>query len=245
MAQEELTGKIAVITGGARGIGFAVAERLLEEGAQVAFCALHQDSVDAAMARLGAKGRVIGFVADVSNPDDVRRLFADVQMKFGGVDILVNNAGIRTYKPVADLDPEAWDRMLRVNLSGPFYCSHEALQIFRRQGHGDIVHISSLSSTGAFASGAGYNASKAGLHGLADATMLDHRYDGVRVSEVLPGSTDTAFDSGDGHPHVPTDWKVSPADIAEAVVFLLRMPRRVTVSRIDVKPSLPPRKSVT
>lgn len=243
MAQEKLTGKIAVITGGARGIGYAVAERLLEEDAKVVFCAIHQASVDAAMERLSAKGKVIGFAADVSNPDDVRRLFAAARMKFGGVDILVNNAGIRTYKPVADLDPAEWDRMLRVNLSGPFYCSHEALQIFRQQGHGDIVHISSLSSTSAFAGGAGYNASKAGLHGLADATMLDHRYDGVRISEVLPGSTDTDFDSGAGHARVAADWKVAPADIAEAVVFLLRMPRRVTVSRIDVKPSLPPRKS--
>ncbi len=235
--QEKLTGKIAVITGGARGIGYAIGERLLEEGVKVAFCARRQDSVDAAIASLSAKGDVIGIAADISKLEDVRGFINAAVHKFGGVDILVNNAGIRTYQPVSDLDPADWDRMLGVNLSGAFYCSHEILPILKQRGGGDIVNVSSLSSNNAFAGGAGYNASKAGLNGLSDATMLDHRYDGVRVSEVMPGSTDTEF-NGPGR----ADWKVAPEDIAEAVVMLLQMPRRTTVSRIDVKPSLPPRK---
>jgi len=239
MAKETLSGKITVITGGARGIGYAVAERLLEEGAKVAFCALRQESVDEAAMRLQTKGEVLGVAADVSKYDDVRRFIATVLKRFGGIDILVNNAGIRTYKSVKELEPAEWDRMLTVNLSGPYYCSHEVLPIFQQQGSGDIVNISSLSSTSAFAGGAGYNASKAGLNGLSDATMLDHRYDGVRVSEVLPGSTDTGFN---GKEAAGADWKVAPDDIAEAVVMLLRMPRRSTVSRIDVKPTRPPRK---
>jgi 3-oxoacyl-[acyl-carrier protein] reductase len=243
MAQETLTGRIAVVTGGARGIGYAIAERLLEEGAKVAFCAVHQDSVDAAAARLQLKGDVVGVAADVSKPDDVRHLLAVAHARFGRIDILVNNAGIRTFKSVLELDPADWDRMLGVNLSGPYYCSHEVLPFFMQQGGGDIVHISSLSSTSAFAGGAGYNASKAGLHGLADATMLDHRYDGVRVSEVFPGSTETDFDASNHVDATTGHWKVALEDIAEAVMMLLKMPRRITVSRIDVKPSLPPRKS--
>jgi 3-oxoacyl-[acyl-carrier protein] reductase len=137
-----------------------------------------------------------------------------------------------------------------VNLSAAFYCSHEVLPIFLEQGGGDIVNISSLSSTSAFAGGAGYNASKAGLNGLSDATMLDHRYDGVRVSEVMPGSTNTEFNSSQtsgpqtsGKEASGAAWKVAPDDIACAVVMVLRMPRRCTVSRIDVKPTQPPRKA--
>ncbi len=243
MAQETLTGKIAVITGGARGIGYAIAERLLEEGVSVAFCAMRQESVDAAVTSLSQiaaspNERVLGAVADVSKLVDVQRFTALVLQKFGGIHILINNAAIRTYKPVMDLDPADWDRMLAVNLSGAYYCSHEILPILKQHGAGDIVNIGSLSSTSAFAGGAGYNASKAGLNGLSDATMLDHRYDGVRVSEVMPGSTDTDFNGPAGR----ADWKVAPEDIADAVVMLLRMPRRTTVSRVDVKPTQPPRK---
>jgi 3-oxoacyl-[acyl-carrier protein] reductase len=251
MAQETLTGKIAVITGGARGIGYAIAQRLLAEGVSVAFCALRQDSVDTAISALAPDESVLGVAADVSKLDDVRRFVGAVLQKFGGIDILVNNAAIRTYKPVMDLEPADWDRMLAVNLSGAYYCTHEILPILKQRGGGDIVNISSLSSTSAFAGGAGYNASKAGLNGLSDATMLDHRYDGVRVSEVMPGSTDTDFadfndPTGFKTPRDPqkarADWKVAPEDIADAVVMLLRMPRRTTVSRVDVKPTRPPRK---
>lgn len=249
MAKETLSGKITVITGGARGIGYAVAERLLEEGAKVAFCALRQESVNDAVRRLKGKGEVLGIAADVSKYEEVKRFIATVVREFGRIDVLVNNAGIRTYKSVMELQPEEWDRMLGVNLSAAFYCSHEVLPIFQQQGGGDIVNISSLSSTSAFAGGAGYNASKAGLNGLSDATMLDHRYDGVRVSEVMPGSTDTEFNgpktsdpTTSAKETSGTAWKVAPDDIACAVIMVLRMPRRCTVSRIDVKPTRPPRK---
>jgi NAD(P)-dependent dehydrogenase (short-subunit alcohol dehydrogenase family) len=243
MSQETLSGKIAVITGGARGIGYAIAERLLEEGAKVAFCSLHQESADRASAKLSEKGEVLGVAADVSNLEDVRKFLAAARERFGRIDILVNNAGIRTYRSVMELEPEDWNRMIGVNLAGPYYCSREILPFFKQQGGGDIVHISSLSSASPFAGGAGYNASKAGLHGLAEATMLDHRYDGVRVSEILPGSTDTGGDTGFGSGAGGNDWKVAPEDVAEAVVTVLRMPRRVTVSRIDIRPSLPPRRA--
>ena len=187
---------------------------------------------------LSTGGQVLGVAADVSKLEDVRRFIDATIRTFNGIDILINNAAIRTYNSVADLQPADWDRMLAVNLSGAYYCSHEVVPIMRQRGGGDIVNISSLSSNSAFAGGAGYNASKAGLNGLSDATMLDHRYDGVRVAEVMPGSADTEFNGPAGR----AEWKVAPEDIAEAVVMLLRMPRRTTVSRVDVKPSQPPRK---
>jgi NAD(P)-dependent dehydrogenase (short-subunit alcohol dehydrogenase family) len=242
MAQE-LSGKIAVVTGGGRGIGYAVAQRLLEEGAKVAFCALRQKSVDDAVASLSELGEVVGVVADISVLNDVRNFFDVVKARFGGADVLVNNAAIRTYQAVADLSPADWDRMLAVNLTGAFYCSHEILPMLKQRGGGDVINISSLSSTSPFAGGAGYNASKAGLNGLSDATMLDHRYDTVRVSCVLPGSTRTDFNAdSEGGNRDGDEWKVAPEDIAEVVATLLKMPRRTTISRVDVKPSRPPRK---
>lgn len=241
MSNEKLSGKIAVITGGARGIGFAIASHLVEEGVSVAIVALRQESVEAAVRKLSPKGKVTGIAGDVSNGTEAARIMAEAARAFGGVDILVNTAGIRTYNSVRDLAPSDWDRMISVNLSGPFYCTHAVLPYFAKPGGGDIVNVSSLSSTTPFAGGAGYNASKAGLNALSEATMLDHRYDNVRVSQVLPGSTDTDFNGPVTGPR--PDWKVAPEDIANAVVMLLRMPRRTTVSRIDVKPSKPARKA--
>lgn len=124
MAKETLSGKITAITGGARGIGYAIAERLLEEGAKVAFCALRQESVDEAVGRLQGKGEVLGVAADVSKYEEVSRFIATVLRAFGRIDILVNNAGVRTYKSVMELEPAEWDRMLAVNLSAAYYCSH-------------------------------------------------------------------------------------------------------------------------
>ncbi len=241
MSNEKLSGKIAVITGGARGIGFAIASHLVEEGVSVAVVALRQESAEAAVTKLSAKGKALGIAGDVSNETEAERIMAEAARAFGGIDILINTAGIRTYNSVRDLAPSDWNRMIAVNLSGPFYCTHAVLPYFAKAGGGDIVNVSSLSSTTPFAGGAGYNASKAGLNALSEVTMLDHRYDNVRVSQVLPGSTDTDFNGPVTGPR--PDWKVAPEDIANAVVMLLRMPRRTTVSRIDVKPSKPPRKA--
>jgi len=239
MGKENLTGKNAVITGGARGIGCAIAERLLEEGVSVSICARRQESVDAALAKLSAKGRVTGVTADVSNLADVRRLVDETMRAFGGIDILVNNAGIRNYNSVDRLEPADWDRMLAVNLSGPYYTTHEIVPILKQRGGGDIVNVSSLSSLTAFAGGAGYNASKAGLNGLSDATLLDLRYDNIRVTEVMPGSTNTEFNG----PGSGAEWKVDPFDIADAVVMALQISRTTTISRIDIKPTQPARKA--
>jgi len=240
MPVKNIENKVAIVTGGTRGIGRAITERLLEEGARVAICGRRQKSVDETVGILSRKGDIFGAEADVTRLADVRRFIAAVQQRFGTVDILVNNAGTGSFAAVADLTPETWDRTIALNLSGVYYCCHEVLPIFKQGGGGDVVNIGSLAGTNAFAGGAAYNASKFGLIGFSEAMMLDHRGDGVRVSVVMPGSVNTGFG---GHPEgAENNWKIPPEDIAEVVVNVLQMPRGTTIGRVEVRPSRPPRK---
>jgi len=237
--EQLLAGKVAVVTGGTRGIGRAIAERLLREGASVAFCGRSPDAVARAAEEMKSTtgGTVYGEAADVSKPQDVRRFFQSVDANFGALHILINNAGLGVFRRTAELSLEDWHRTIDLNLSGVFYCCREALQRFNNCGGGYIINISSLAGKNAFSGGAAYNASKFGLNGFSEALMLDHRYDNVRVSYIMPGSVDTEFN--DGTPGA--DWKIAPADIAEIVSDLLRMPERTLVSRVEIRP-LKPRK---
>jgi NAD(P)-dependent dehydrogenase (short-subunit alcohol dehydrogenase family) len=239
MPEKNIENKVAIVTGGSRGIGRAIAERLAREGARVAICGRRQKSVDEVLAGLSRAGEVFGMAADVSKADDVRRFISEVERKFGAIHILINNAGAGVFRSVADLEPADWERMIGLNLSGVYYCCHEVLPIFRKNPGGDVINISSLAGKNAFAGGAGYNASKFGLTGFSEAMLLDHRQEGIRVSYIMPGSVDTEFGGG----AAGADWKIAPEDIAEIVVTLLRMPRRTTVSRVEVRPSRPPGKA--
>ena len=242
---EKISGKTVLVTGGTRGLGRAIAERLLTEGARVALCGTTQQSVDAALHALGVPDRTFGMTADVSDIKDVRRLVSAVHARFGRIDVLVNNAGAGQFRAVADLSPDEWQRMIGLNLTGAYYCCHEVLPMLRDAGGGDIINISSLAGKNAFAGGAAYNASKFGLNGFSEAMMLDYRNEGIRVSTVMPGSVDTDF--GGKQPVADMErqrssWKIAPEDIAEIVVTLLKMPRRTTISQIEVRPSRPPGK---
>jgi NAD(P)-dependent dehydrogenase (short-subunit alcohol dehydrogenase family) len=240
MSEKYLSGKAAIVTGGTRGIGFAIAHRLMAEGAKVAICGTKQETVNRALDELSEEAEAYGEVADISRHAEVKRFVCNVKSRFGAIHILVNNAAIGIFRPVAELQPEEWDRMIALNLSGAYYCSHEVLPILRENGGGDVIHISSLAGRNPFAGGSGYNASKFGLNGFSEAMMLDHRNEGVRVSYIMPGSVDTDFGGPGGHSGA--DWKIAPADIAEVVSTLLRMPRRTTISRVEIRPSRPPAK---
>jgi len=234
---EILSGKIAIVTGGTRGIGRAIAERLLGEGALVAVCSRSRENVQAFVNRCkpAARDRLLAEPADMSKLEDVEGFFTAVDQRFGGLDILVNNAGIGIFKSVADLTPEEWHRVIDLNLSGLYYCSHAALPRMRRRGGGYIINISSLAGKNPFAGGAAYNASKFAVNGFSEAMMLDHRYDDIRVSYVMPGSVDTDFS-----PHTASaGWKIQPEDIADVVLALLRLPDRTLVSRVEIRPSKP------
>ena len=232
-----LDGKIAVVTGGSRGIGRAIVDGLLAEGAKVAFCSKSQASVDEALQSRGERKDVLGRAVDVGNPAAVARFFQDVDKNFGGLDILVNNAGLGIFAPVSDLTVESWNEVMATNLHGVFYCSREALGRMRQRGGGTIVNISSLAGKNPFAGGSAYNASKFGLTGLSEAMMLDHRREGIRVSYIMPGSVVTDF-GGHG---TGAEWKIAASDVADAVLLVLRMPSRTTISRIEMRPSIPPK----
>jgi NAD(P)-dependent dehydrogenase (short-subunit alcohol dehydrogenase family) len=234
--EQFLSGKCALVTGGTRGIGRAVAEALLRAGAAVAICGRSEESVSPAVRELAALGgKVAGKSADVSNAGDVAALFRYAEEQLGGLDIVVNNAGIGIFASVADTTVEDWRRTIRTNLDGVFYCCREAIPRFRQRGGGFVINIGSLAGRNPFAGGAAYNASKFGLIGFSEAMMLDHRYENVRVAVIMPGSVETRFGSQAGG----ADWKSAPEDIAEAVIGLLRMPERSLVSRVEIRPSKP------
>jgi NAD(P)-dependent dehydrogenase (short-subunit alcohol dehydrogenase family) len=239
----ELKDKVAVVTGGSRGIGYCIAERLLREGAKVYLCARDAKILEQSLEVLRKHGeaRVEGMVADVGRYEDCRKLIHTAAGHFGGIDILVNNAGIGIMKPVDQLTPAEWDATIHTNLSGVFYCCREAIPVIRKRGGGYIFNISSLAGVNPFPGGSAYNASKFGLNGFSEAMMQDVRYDGIRVSYIMPGSVDTDFGGGPGS-RSHQSWKLSGEDIAKAVVDLYTYPSTTLASRIEMRPSQPPRK---
>lgn len=233
-----LEGKNAIVTGATKGIGLAIAESLLREGASVAICGRSAGNVAQAVSGLqSAGGTVVGNALDVRDAAAVTTFFKWSDETLGPLDILVNNAGVGIFRSVAELSIEEWRNILDTNLSGVFYCSKEALPRLQQRGGGTIVNISSLAGKNPFAGGSAYNASKFGLNGFSEAMMLDHRNDRIRVSYVMPGSVDTDFS-----PRTPrAPWKIAPEDVAEIVLMVLRLPARTTVSRVEVRPSMPPK----
>jgi NAD(P)-dependent dehydrogenase (short-subunit alcohol dehydrogenase family) len=230
---------VALVTGGTRGIGRAVVRRLAAEGYAVVFSGASAASVDRAAAAFRKEGvAATGFPADARQDEDQRRLIAFSEKQHGRLDVLVNNAGIGAFGRVDEISPERFREVLETNLFGPFYAIRHAAPLMKKGGGGFIVNIASLASVNAFAGGAAYNASKFGLLGLSDAAMLDLRHDGIRMAVVMPGSVATEF----GHSRSDDSWMLAAEDVAEAVADLLRFPDRAIPSRIELRPSRPPRK---
>jgi NAD(P)-dependent dehydrogenase (short-subunit alcohol dehydrogenase family) len=230
-----------MVTGATRGIGYATAAALLNDGHQVAIAGTSASGVARAEHRLGSEcgdpGRLVGLVCDVRNAGAVELAMQTVEARFGGLDVLVNCAGVGIGAPVADLPLDEWHRIVDTNLTGVFHCCRAAIPRLRAAGGGFIVNISSLSSTSPFAGGAAYCASKAAVNAFSDALMQELRHDNIRVSCVLPGSVATGFsgrEAADG-----ADWKLQPEDIARAIVDLLAYPSRSLPSRIEIRPSRP------
>ena len=240
----ELRGKIAVVTGGTRGIGQSIAQALLAGGASIFICGRDGATLKAALDSFTGTGsgeRVAGIVADVRRYEDCRNVIHGAADRFGGIDILVNNAGVGIFKPVDQLSQEEWDSIIQTNLSGVFYCCREAIPLMRKRGGGYIFNISSLAGINPFAGGSAYNASKFGLNGFSEAMMQDVRHDGIRVSYIMPGSVATDFAAAPGS-KAREAWKLTAADIAKAVVDLYAYPASSLASRIELRPSQPPRK---
>lgn len=242
---EKLGEKVALVTGGARGIGLSIAKALVQEGASVFICGHNPATLKIALGELhalGREGRADGAVADIRNYEECRGVVQGVAKRFGRLDILVNNAGVGIFKPVDQLAIEEWDSTIQTNLSGVFYCCHEAIPIMRLGGGGHIFNISSLLAIHGIAGGTAYCASKFGVNGLTEAMMQDVRYDGIRVSTIMPGSVATDFGGTEGS-NLHESWKLSGEDVAKAVIDIYRYPGTALVSRIEIRPSQPPHKA--
>ena len=233
-----LNGKVALVTGGSRGIGLSIAQALLQEGASVVITGTDQERLKAARAELGARATAVR--ADVRDYGEVETAIKHAVDQFGGIDILVNNAGVGIFRAVAEMSLNEWNDVIATNLTGVFHCTRAALPHLRARGGGWIINISSLAGKNAFPDAAAYCASKAGLNAFSEALMQEVRHEGVRVAYVMPGSVRTGFSGGE--PGTKDDWKLAPEDVARVVTDLLNHPSRSLPSRVEIRPAQPPKK---
>lgn len=240
MTAQTVAGKVALVSGGSRGIGFAIASALAREGMHVAITGRDEPSLDRASRRLAGRegGAVEAVNADVRDYGEVQRTIDSVVNRFGGLDVLVNNAGIGIFSHVADMTPEQWAATLDTNLTGVYNCCHLAIPHLRARGGGYIINVSSLAGKNSFVGAAAYCASKAGLNAFSEALMLEVRHENIRVSYIMPGSVATGFGGGDEQKG--TDWKIGPEEVAQIVLDLLHMNPRTLPSRVEVRPTRPP-----
>jgi 3-oxoacyl-[acyl-carrier protein] reductase len=233
-----LNNKTAIVTGGTKGIGRAIAEALLLEGISVCIASRRQDEIDRTVSELG--GNTSGFVCDVRDHEQGKALINYTVKELGGLDILINNAGIGIFETVAETSPEDFRAVLETNLFGVFYCCHEAIPQMKKRGGGYIINISSLAGANPHPRMAAYNASKFGLNGFSEALMQEVRHDNIKVSYIMPGSVNTEF--GGDSPSDEKSWQLTPQDIARVVVDLLHHDDRALPSRVEIRPSKPPKK---
>jgi len=237
-SQNAIQGKLAVVTGASRGIGFAIARRLAQLGANLGVCARDAHRLASAKSELEREGtKVLAIAADLSKPGEIKSFVARVEQSLGPVDILINNAGVGYFAPIQDATEENWDAVLDTNLKAVFLLSKAVAKgmIQRKTGH--IVNIASLAGKNAFAGGAVYCASKWGLLGLTECMAEDLRGHGIRVSAVCPGSVATDFS-----PHTGKDpgKMLQPQDIAHAVEMIVTQEPQSFISEVLLRPTQKP-----
>ncbi len=233
--------KTALITGASKGIGFAIAEKLIEQNINVSITARNKDEILEAANKLNRlrPGKSIAIPSDVTNYKSLENVVDKTVKHFGSLNYLIANAGIGHFASIENLSVEQWNSTIDTNLTGVFYSVKASLaEIIRNKGY--IITISSLAAKNPFAGGSAYNASKFGLKGFTEAIMLDLRYKGVKVSTIMPGSVSSFFNNR--KPEDGADWRIQPEDIGQIVVDLLKMPVRTLPSRVEVRPSIPNRK---
>jgi len=238
---ESLRFKVALITGGTKGIGYAVAESLLKQGVYVAITGRTEEGAKDAAKQLNANGNdlahAIGLPSDVRSFESQQEVVKAVIEEFGKLDIVIANAGIGHFASIEDLSVEKWQETIDTNLTGAFFSLKASVkELIKNKGY--YISISSLAGTNFFAGGAAYNASKFGLTGFSQAVMLDLRKHGVKVSTIMPGSVSTHFNGN--QPKDSDAWKIQSEDIGELVIDLLKMNPRTLPSKIEVRPTMPP-----
>ena len=237
-----LENKVAIVTGGTKGIGRGIADALLREGVSVCVSARQVDKIgDSPQKTKNIDSvREIMFPCDVRNYDHVKGLVEYAVKELGGVDILINNAGIGIFETVEQTSPADFRAVLETNLFGVFYGCHAAIPEMKKRGGGYIINISSLAGANPHARMAAYNASKFGLNGFSEALMQEVRHDNIKVSYIMPGSVNTEF--GGDSPSDEKSWQLTPDDIARVVIDLLHHDDRALPSRVEIRPSKPPKR---
>ena len=236
----ELKGKVVYITGGSQGIGLGIAKSLLDAGMRVAITSRSLKAAEEAAASLNAgKDRLLPLESDVADASSEANAVKAVVDHFGQLDVVVANAGIGHFAPIDSMTDQQWNETIDTNLTGVFHSVKAAIPALKKS-EGYIITIASLAGTNFFEAGAAYNASKYGLVGFSQAIMLDLRQYGIKVTTIMPGSVATYFNN-----HQPSDadaWKIQPEDMGQMVLDLLNMHPRTLPSKIEVRPSKPPKK---
>lgn len=232
--------KTALITGGSKGIGYGVAEALIKDGIHVAVTSRSQKSADEAAANLNKikEGFAIGIESDVRNLESQQQAVSIVLAKWGRLDYVIANAGVGHFAPISDLTTEQWNETIDINLTGVFFSAKASLAALK-DTKGYFINIASLAGTNFFPNGTAYNASKFGLVGFSQAMMMDVRNEGIKVTTIMPGSVATEFSN-----HQPSEkdsWKIQPEDIGQIISDLIKMPARTLPSKIEVRPTMPPK----
>jgi 3-oxoacyl-[acyl-carrier protein] reductase len=239
----QLQGKVAFITGGSKGIGFGIAQVLLQKGIHVAITSRSLESAQKAANKLSVfatdSAKVLPLKADVRDYQDQQDAVKATESTLGSIDIVIANAGLGVFGSIEDITIEAWNQVIETNLTGVFYTLKSTLSSLKNT-KGYYITISSLAGTNFFAGGTAYNASKFGVTGFTQAAMLDLRSHGIKVSTIMPGSVSTYFNGNE--PSQKDAWKIQQEDIGELVVDLLKMNPRTLPSKIEVRPSSPPTK---
>ncbi len=236
-----LDGQVGIVVGASSGMGRATALAFVAEGAKVAVAARRKAELDQLVAEIGRMGgEAIALCVDVTKRSDVDAVVRATLERFGGLDVLVNCAGVNVQnRQIARLDQAGWDRIIGINLTGALHCMQAVLPRMREQRRGLIIHVASISGLWGDFSGAAYQASKHGIVGLANATMMEERLNGIRVTVIYPGLCDTPI--LDNRPVPPTkaqrDLMMKPEDIAQACVFAASLPPRTYVSDLVLMPT--------
>lgn len=238
---QQLDNKVALITGGSKGIGYGIAATLLEQNMKVGITSRSQENADKAAEELRkiGKGEVMALQADVRDFDSQQQVVDKLLTAWGSLDLLVANAGVGHFASIEEMTPEQWNQTIETNLTGVFYSIKATVEAIKK-AKGYIITISSLAGANFFPQGSAYNASKFGLTGFTQSVMLDLRQHDVKVTTIMPGSVTSHFNQ-----HTPSDedsWKIQPEDLGNMVVHLMQLPPQTLPSKIEVRPAKPPKK---
>jgi|SRR5690554_19812 len=235
----DLKGKSVLITGASKGIGYGIAQVLINAGCNVVITSRNAEEAASAAAKLTTnKARALGLQADVRKLSDMKEVAKSAESEFGKLDVVIANAGVGHFANIEDLTEDQWNEMIDTNLTGLFTTIKSTVEMLKST-KGYFITIASLAGTNFFANGAGYNASKFGAVGFTQAVMLDLRQSDVNVTTIMPGSVASYF--AGNTPSKKDDWKIQPEDIGEMILDLLRMNPRTLPSKIEVRPSKPPK----